>query len=107
MLQECRMKFHLPLAALGAIWLALLPAGAALAECLAPGKARELVTRGDAIPLVAAVRAAQATINGEMIGGRLCNDGAGYVYIVTFLAPDGRVSRVTIDGRSGAILSVR
>jgi uncharacterized membrane protein YkoI len=81
--------------------------GAARAECLAPGEARRLVASGEVVPLVAAARAARASADGEMIGGRLCNDGLDYVYVVTFLGQDGRVSRVTINARNGDVLSVR
>lgn len=101
------MKNPLKLALLGAVGLLGLLSTPALAACLPPGAARDVIGRGEAMPLVEAARAARDAIDGEIIGGRLCSDGAGYVYMMTLLAPDGRVSRVTVDAQSGAVLSVR
>ncbi len=101
------MKNRLIPALIGAVSLIGLGATAAQAGCLPPGAARDVIARGEAMPLVEAARAARDAIDGEIIGGRLCSDGAGYVYMMTLLSPDGRVSRVTVDALSGAVLSVR
>jgi uncharacterized membrane protein YkoI len=42
-----------------------------------------------------------------MIDSRLCRGNGGYQYVVTFLGSDGRVKRVTVDGRSGRVAGVR
>jgi uncharacterized membrane protein YkoI len=82
-------------------------AGAASAECVAMAQARSLIQSGEVIPLARAIGAARGSAEGEMIDSRLCRGGGGYQYVVTFLGSDGRVKRVTVDGRSGKVAGVR
>lgn len=82
-------------------------AGAAAAECVAAQQARSLIQSGQAVPLAAAIRAARGSAEGEMIDSRLCKASGGYQYIVTFLGSEGRVVRVTVDGRSGKVAGVK
>ncbi|MDQ0469726.1 PepSY domain-containing protein [Labrys wisconsinensis] len=97
MLQLCR---SLVTAAL----LALVGGSAFAAECLPIPQARKMVQAGQIIPTLKAVRAATAVVEGEPIDGRLCAVGNAYRYVVTILGADGRVIRVSVDARSGAVL---
>jgi uncharacterized membrane protein YkoI len=79
----------------------------ARADCLQMQETRDLIQAGAVIPLRAALKAARASATGDMIDGRLCHGGRGYQYIVTFLEPEGRVVRVTVDAKSGDVAGVR
>jgi uncharacterized membrane protein YkoI len=82
-------------------------AGPALADCVPMRDARAMVKSGKIVPMGEALRAARGAARGDMIDGRLCHGGGGLQYVVTFLGPEGRVRRVTIDARSGAVTGVR
>jgi hypothetical protein len=73
-------------------------AGAARAEeidraCLAGADAQGVIYAGQARRL-SEVRGA---IDGDLIRADLCKNGSGYVYIITTLAPNGKVSRRLVD----------
>jgi hypothetical protein len=76
-----------------ALALVILPPQAE-ASCLSPSEARQVVAAGQAVPLSAALR--RAGISGEVVRVSLCRRGAGYVYEVAVLEPDGRLRQVTI-----------
>src|SRR5262245_6594542 len=42
---------------------------------------------------------------GEVLSARLCAGSKGLVYMLTVLARDGKVTRVTVDATSGSVLS--
>ena len=44
---------------------------------------------------------------GEVVRIRLCRQGEDFVYVVTTLKRDGRVARVTLEGQSGKIATIR
>jgi uncharacterized membrane protein YkoI len=46
-------------------------------------------------------------VPGDIVRARLCQDPKRLIYLLTVLPRDGKVRRVTIDARSGAVLSVR
>ena len=95
---------------LAALLLAgLLGVGARPAEaaCVGLGQARPLVQAGTIVPLMSALGAARRSTKGEMIAGSLCGSAGNYRYVVTFLRTDGRVIRVTIDARTGEVVSVK
>jgi uncharacterized membrane protein YkoI len=94
-------------AAILAAGLLAATAGAASAECVPMAQARSVIQSGEVIPFAQAIRAARGSAEGEMIDSRLCRGGGGYQYVVTFLGSDGRVKRVTVDGRSGRVAGVR
>jgi uncharacterized membrane protein YkoI len=87
--------------------LAAAAVSPALADCMPMRQARDLIRSTQVISLVEALRAAHGSIPGEMIDGKLCDDGRGLQYILTILDPNGRVIRVTVDARSGNIVGVR
>jgi uncharacterized membrane protein YkoI len=92
---------------LGLALLGAVASPAAAADCVPLREARDLIQSGAVIPLRAALGAARASVNGDMIDGKLCRGGKGYQYVVTLLGLDGRVLRVTVDARSGDVVGVR
>lgn len=38
---------------------------------------------------------------------RLCRQGEDFVYVVTTLKRDGKVARVTLEGKSGKVAAIR
>lgn len=84
-----------------------MDASAAGAACVGLGQARALVQAGTIVPLMSALGAARGATKGEMIAGSLCGSTGNYRYVVTFLRTDGRVVRVTIDARTGEVVSVK
>jgi uncharacterized membrane protein YkoI len=91
--------------ALAAVLLAM--AGPALADapaCLGKKERRAVIASGEVITL----KAALATLpenSGEVVRASLCKGPKGYVYLLTLLPRDGKVSRVTVDAKSGIVLS--
>ncbi len=91
-----------------ALWLTLgLGAQSADAACMSLGEARPLVQAGTIVPLLSALGAARRAVKGEMIDGDLCGGPDNYRYVVTFLGPDGKVVRATINAKTGEVVSVK
>ena len=89
-----------------AFLVALLAAGAAKADdtrCLDKEQQRAAIASGKAVRLGVAVKAVKR--RGEVVRARLCERGKGLVYMLTVLARDGKVMRVTVDATSGSVLS--
>jgi len=94
------------LAVLILLALAMLPAQAAEASdvrCLNKEQQRAAIANGKAVGLGVAVKAVKR--RGEVLRARLCDGGKGLVYMLTVLARDGKVTRVTVDATSGMVLS--
>ena len=70
--------------------------------CLSQEQRRAAIAGRQAIPLGKALESARARVNGEVLRARLCHHEKGLVYVLTLLARDGKVTRATIDGTSGA-----
>ena len=90
--------------------LLLAAAGSAIAAeegCLNPDQRRAAIANRQAIPLGKAVRAAKAQLGGEVVRARLCKEGEEFVYVLTVLTHDGKVTLATIDGTSGAFIDGR
>lgn len=79
----------------------------AQSACLSQEELREAVRAGHAVPAVSATRTARDVAVGEVVRVRLCRERDRLMYVVTTLARDGRVARVTIDGHSGKVAEVR
>jgi len=89
-----------------ALMIALLVAGAARADdtrCLDKEQQRAAIASGKAVSLGVAVKAVKR--RGEVVRARLCERGKVLVYMLTVLARDGKVVRVTVDATSGSVLS--
>ncbi len=59
---------------------------------------------GKLIPLAAAMRTARARMPGTVVRARLCRGNDGLVYVLTVLARDGKVARLTVDAVKGTLV---
>ena len=89
--------------ALSLTMLAVDPAEAEDARCLNKEQQRAAIAAGKAVRLGGALKAVKR--RGEVVRARLCDGGKGLVYMLTVLARDGKVTRVTVDATSGSVLS--
>ncbi len=80
------------------------PARAEEAQCLTPAQRRSVSASGKVVPLSKAIRAARAR-RSEVVDAKLCKGPKGFVYLLTLLAQDGKVTRATIDAASGKLTS--
>ncbi|MGA2126200.1 MAG: hypothetical protein ABSG76_08610 [Xanthobacteraceae bacterium] len=100
------VRFVIALALAG--WAALpRPVAADEHRCLDPEERRAAIAGRQAVPLTKAVHAVRAHVSGEVVHARLCEQGKTLVYVLTVLGHDGKVSRASIDGASGAFLRAR
>jgi uncharacterized membrane protein YkoI len=107
------------LAFVGALAAVLAAAGPAAAEqrCLTKAEQKAAISSGQAITLAAAIKAArgvaprvpvtQTRNSREVVRARLCKGPEGLVYVLTVLARDGKVTRTTVDARSGRVVEAR
>ena len=100
------LKFVLPLAL--AAMAALFPAAIALAakhdDHVA---ARELLRRGEILPLDQILDVAQRRVPGDVIEVELEHEDDGWEYEVKVLTPTGHVRKVTLNARNGAVLKIK
>jgi uncharacterized membrane protein YkoI len=82
------------------------PEGARADEqhCLGKAQQRAAIESGKAVRLAAAVQAARGRVAGEVVKARLCDSPRGLVYVLTVLARDGKVTRVSVDAASGTVI---
>jgi hypothetical protein len=59
---------------------------------------------GKLVPLAAAMRTARARMPGTVVRARLCRGNDGLVYVLTVLARDGKVARLTVDAVKGTLV---
>jgi uncharacterized membrane protein YkoI len=76
-------------------------------SCLSADEMREAVADGRVMQPAQASRYARNAAPGEVVRIRLCRQGDEYVYVVTTLKRDGRVARVTLEGQSGKVSTIR
>jgi len=76
-------------------------------SCLSADEMRDAVAEGRVIQPVQASRHARQAAPGEVVRIRLCRQGEDFVYVVTTLKRDGRVARVTLEGQSGKVATIR
>lgn len=74
-------------------------------HCLSAAEQRTAITEGKAVPLAAARRAARQKMPGELVRARLCWQKEHLIYLLTVLARDGKVARVAVDAKNGAVIS--
>lgn len=96
------------LAPIAAVWmLSGLTAATANDELARPGcysklEQRALLARREIVSLAEALRVAQPQRIGDVLRAQLCQGQKGQpVYVLTLLPPNGKVTRITIDGKSG------
>jgi uncharacterized membrane protein YkoI len=75
--------------------------------CLDPKERRAEIESGRLIRIASAMRAARSRMPGTVIGARLCRGPDGLVYVLTVLAHDGRVARITVDAVKGTLVGER
>src|SRR5262249_1567616 len=102
-------KSMLALALACAVLTALLtPVAAAAAErprCLSRAEQRAAIPAGGADAVAVAGRARGQGAGGELVRARLCHDANRLIYLLTVLARDGKVRRVTVDATNGTVIS--
>ena len=76
-------------------------------RCLTRDQQRTALTERRAVPLAAAQKAARARVPGEIVRARLCQEPDRLIYLLTVLPRDGKVRRITVDAKSGAVVNVR
>lgn len=86
-----------------------VPQAAATARhvCLDQKERRAAEESGKLVRLAAAIRAAKKRMPGSVVRARLCRDKDGLVYLLTVLARDGKVARLTVDAVKGTVLGQR
>ena len=86
-----------------ALLIGLVLTGPALAaenrECVGMEERKALIAEGKVLPLAKAIRAAKVRSN-EVVMARLCHGPKGYVYLLTLLARDGKVTHATVDANN-------
>lgn len=82
----------------------LRAAGERVHGCMSPSQARDTLIAQKFVAPFRAVGEAARAIGGETVGLQLCLSGDIFVYDVTVLKRDGRVSHVLVDAQSGALV---
>jgi len=76
--------------------------------CLDQKERRAESDGGRLIPLAAAIHAAKSRMPGTVVRARLCHGpDDGLVYVLTVLAHDGKVARITVDAANGMLVGER
>lgn len=76
------------------------PVKAEPVECLTPDQRRAVMASGKVVPLSKAIRGAKAR-RSDVVNARLCRGPKGFVYLLTVVARDGKVTRTAIDAQTG------
>ena len=88
--------------------LSVIPADAEpRMRCLTRDQQRSAITERRAVPLATVRTSVRAKVPGEMVRARLCQEPDRLIYLLTVLPRDGKVRRVTVDAKSGAVVNVR
>jgi uncharacterized membrane protein YkoI len=100
------MRFARRFAIAALIILSVAPARAAeLAHgCLDQKERRAEIESGRVVRLATALRAARNRVPGTLVRARLCRSNDGLVYVLTVLARDGKVARLTVDAVKGSLV---
>ena len=86
--------------ALGAAMLGVA-AAAERKNCLSPEERRAVIGAHKAVPLGRAMHVVKAKLGGEVVKARLCRQERGFVYVLTVLARDGKVTQARVDAADG------
>ena len=88
--------------------LSVVPADAEpRTRCLTRDQQRAAITERRAVPLATVRTSVRAKVPGEMVRARLCQEPERLIYLLTVLPRDGKVRRVTVDAKSGTVVTVR
>lgn len=99
------MRFARQFAVAALTVLSLAPARAAelAPACLDQKERRAEIESGRVVRLDTASRAARSKMPGTLVRARLCHSNDGLVYVLTVLAHDGKVARLTVDAVKGTL----
>jgi uncharacterized membrane protein YkoI len=75
--------------------------------CLNQKERRALVENGTVLHLAAAIHAVRSHVPGTLVRARLCRRAEGFVYVLTVLGHDGKVTRVAVDAVKGTLVGER
>jgi len=75
--------------------------------CLNQKERRSLVDSGAVMRLATAMHGVRGHMAGALVRARLCRRGDGFVYVLTVLAHDGKVTRVVVDAVKGTLVGER
>jgi uncharacterized membrane protein YkoI len=73
-------------------------------DCLDQKERRAEIESGRVVRLATAARAARSKMSGTLVRARLCRGNDGLVYVLTVLARDGKVARLTVDAVKGTLV---
>lgn len=82
-------------------------ASAAGYACLTQKERKAASESGKIIHLATAIRSVKKRMPGAVVRARLCRDKDGLVYVLTVLARDGKVARLTVDAVKGTVVGNR
>jgi hypothetical protein len=83
------------------------PAVAVAHACLDQKERQAANESGQVVPLASAMRSAKKRMPGTVVRARLCRGKDGLVYVLTVLARDGKVARLTVDAVKGTLVGNR
>jgi hypothetical protein len=75
--------------------------------CLNLKERRAANESGKVIRLAVAMHVAKKRMPGAVVRARLCHSKGGLVYVLTVLARDGKVGRLTVDAAKGTVVGKR
>lgn len=70
-------------------------------------EARELLRRGEILPLAAILQVAAKHVPGDVIEVELEHEDGGWEYDVKVLTPAGQLRKLTLDARHGKVLKIK
>lgn len=85
----------------------LFPVTTALAGKDDHVEARELLKRGEILPLAQILDVAQRRVPGDVIEVELDREDTGWEYEVKVLTPTGQVRKITLNARNGAVVKIK
>ena len=83
----------------------LVPDRSYAADCLSSQETRQAIEEGRASQFAAIKNAAGKIVRGEVVNAKLCRSNGGLVYQLVTLSRQGAVTRLTLDARTGKLLS--
>ena len=98
-----RFTHRFAIAALTMLLLAPARAAEVAHACLDQKERRAEIESGRVVRLGTALRAARSKMPGTLVRARLCHGNDGLVYVLTVLARDGKVARLTVDAAKGTL----
>jgi uncharacterized membrane protein YkoI len=99
-----RFACRFAVAALTILSLASARAAELARACLDQKERRAEVESGRVVRLDTALRTVRSKMAGTLVRARLCRGNDGLVYVLTVLARDGKVARLTVDAVKGSLV---